>query len=427
MKPTTQAILKWLSSQPVQDQLNQFKQTNPAYTFSETSVDEAFGQYELNKDLLIKSIEKNILDEQLSFTKRQQIHNTLKNIVTQLSQISQPQFKFNATHPNAAAFAQAIITSINNLTDFVDSAKLQERLKGFSDYATETKELTKIRKAYNSLVSEIENASKLNKESQEIHDTLKSNADTLIKSSKELESEKTKTEKIKSDITLILETTNKSNQEIEDKKIKISAFHKNIEEYQKSISQLETDAKAVIAKDETISELINQAEKALQLKSAEGISAAFSSYLSTTSSKNTLRWWMIGACIFILAALALTVWIVSGKGIEHPDAISSIVGRVVAVAISITGATFCAKQYIKQKNIIEDYAYKSVLSKSIVAFTEEIKKRDSAKVADYLTQVLAEIHKDPLRTRDNSEDKNIGLDTQELVKKLVDILSKSEK
>jgi uncharacterized coiled-coil DUF342 family protein len=426
-KPTTQAILKWLNSQSVMDQLNQFKQTNPNYEFSETSIDEAFTLFDLNKSLLLQAIEKNILDEQISFTKRQQIHNTLKNLVTQLSQIAQPSFKFNATHPNAAAFAQAIITGINNLTDIVDSAKLQERLKGFADYSTETKELSKIKTKYNALVKEIENAFKLNNESKELHNNLKLTADNLSKAIKDLETEKTKTEKIKTDIDLVSQSINKSKQEIEDKKVKISSFHKNIEDYQKSISQLETDAKAIIAKEEEINNLISQAETALQLKSAEGISAAFSSQLIIASKNNTLRWWMVGAVTFIISALLLTIWIVSGKWIEHPDAISSIIGRVVAVAISITGATFCAKQYVKQKNIIEDYAYKSVLSKSIVAFTEEIKKRDGTKVADYLTQVLSEIHKDPLRARDNIEDKNIGLDAPELVNKLIDILSKNVK
>lgn len=421
-KPTTQAILKWLNSQTIIDQLNQFKQTNPSYIFGETSIDEAFTLFDLNKALLLQAIENNILDEQISFTKRQQIHNVLKNLVTQLTQISQSQFKFNATHPNAAAFAQAIITGINNLTDIVDGAKLHERLKGFSNYSLETKELSKIKTKYNSLVKDIENATKLNNESIELYNNLKLTADNLSKAIKDLETEKTKTEKLKTDIDIVSQTINKSNQEIEDKKVKISSFHKNIEEYQKSISQLETDAKNIIAKEEEINNLITQAETALQLKSAEGISAAFSSRLSIASNNNSLKWWMVGAVAFIFSALLLTIWIVSGKWIEHPDAISSIIGRVVAVAISITGATFCAKQYVKQKNIIEDYAYKSVLSKSIVAFTEEIKKRDGTKVADYLTQVLSEIHQDPLRQREKHEDKNNGVNTPDLIEKLTKII-----
>jgi hypothetical protein len=423
LKPTTQAIQKWLNSSSVQEQLEQFKQTNPSYIFNETSIEEVFRQYEQNKELLLKSIEKSIFDEDLTYSKRQQIHNTLKSLVTQLSQISGVQYKYNAANPNAASFAQAIISAIINLTDFVESAKLQERLKGFGDYVSETKELSRIKTAYNKLVKEIENANDLNSKVQNTYENFVKLTDSLSKSIKELELEKKQIENLNSHIKSISDTVIKNNQEVEDRKLKIIAFHNNIEEYQTSIKQLETKAKTIIEQDEIIKDLINQAEKALQLKSAEGISAAFSTHHSNTSEKNTLTWWMIGASVFILAALSLTVWIVSGKGIINPDSISSIVGRVVAVAISITGATFCAKQYVKQKNIIEDYAYKSVLSKSIIAFTEEIKKRDSTKVADYLTQVLSEIHKDPLRTRDNNEDKNIGLDAPELAKKLLEIIS----
>jgi hypothetical protein len=422
MKPTTQNILKWLNSSAIQEQIDQFKQTNPNYSFNETTIIEAIDLYNLCKDILLKAIENNILDEQISFTKRQQIHNSLKSLVTQLSHISQPQFKYNAAHPNAAAFAQAIFTGIMNLSDIIDNAKLQERLKGFGNYTAELKELSKIKKAYLTLVNDIEKANELYNKSQNVYNNLNTLSENLSKKIKELESEKVKTDKISGDTKIVFDNISKSEQDIENKKVKITAFHSNIEEHQKTISELQSKAQEIIDKEETINNLINQAEKALNLKSAEGISAAFSSYLTSSNDKKNLRNWMIGASVFILAALALTVWIVSGKWIEHPDAISSIIGRVVAVAISITGATFCAKQYVKQKNIIEDYAYKSVLSKSIVAFTEEIKKRDSTKVADYLTQVLGEIHQDPLRQREKHEEKENGVNTPDLVEKLTKII-----
>lgn len=422
MKPTTQNILKWLNSTAIQEQIDQFKQTNPSYSFNETTIIEAIDLYNLSKDILLKAIENSILDEQISFTKRQQIHNTLKSLVTQLSQISQPQFKYNAAHPNGAAFAQAIFTGIMNLSDIIDNAKLQERLKGFGNYAAELKELSKIKKAYLTLVNDIEKASELYTKSQNLYNKLNTLSENLSLKIKDLETEKVKTVKINSDTKTIFDNISKSEQDIENKKVKITAFHTNIEEHQKTIVELQSKAQEIIDKEETINNLINQAEKALNLKSAEGISAAFSSYLTSSNDKKNLRNWMFGASVFIFAALALTVWIVSGKGIEHPDAISSLIGRVVAVAISITGATFCAKQYVKQKNILEDYAYKSVLSKSIIAFTEEIKKRDSTKVADYLTQVLGEIHQDPLRQREKHEEKENGVNTPDLVEKLTNII-----
>lgn len=422
MKPTTQNILKWLNSSAIQEQIDQFKQTNPNYSFNETTIIEAIDLYNLSKDILLKAIENNILDEQISFTKRQQIHSTLKSIVTQLSQISQPQLKYNAAHPNAVAFAQAIFTGIMNLSDIIDNAKLQERLKGFGNYTAELKELSKIKKTFFKLVNDIEKASELYSKSQNVYNNLNTLSENITTKIKDLETEKAKTDKISGDTKIVFENISKSEQDIENKKVKITAFHTNIEEHKKIIAELQLKAQEIIDKEETINNLINQAEKALNLKSAEGISAAFSSYLTSSNDKQNLRNWMIGASLFIIAALAITVWIVSGKWIEHPDAISSIIGRVVAVAISIIGATFCAKQYVKQKNIIEDYAYKSVLSKSIIAFTEEIKKRDSSKVADYLTQVLGEIHQDPLRQREKHEDKENGVNTPDLVEKLTNII-----
>lgn len=431
MKQTTQTILKWLNSQSVNDQLTQFKQTNPTYTFNETTIDEAIEMYEQSKDLIIKSIEKEILDTQLPFTRRNQIHNQLKNITTQLSQLQ--QHKFNAANSNATPMAQAVITAIHTLNDVVDNCKLRERLTGFADYTNEIKELRRSRKTLDKLISEIENATKLYDQVKVIDKNIRTKSGEVIALSEQLESERTKSLKIKDEIVSTSELVKKSNQDVEDKKVKISAFFQNIEEYKTSITKLEEDAKRIIAKEVEIDRLIGQAERALNLKSAEGISAAFSSYYETakksgvvTIYKVSINLWIVGAILFIFAALGLTVWIVSGKWIDHPDAISSIIGRVIAVAISITGATFCARQYIKQKNILEDYAYKSVLAKSIIAFTDEIKKRDDKKVVDYLTTVLEEIHRDPLRTRDNKEENNVGLNASEIVEKLIDLIPKGK-
>lgn len=431
MNASTQAILKWLNSQTINDQLNQFKQTNPNYSFNETTIDEALESYEKSKGLILKAIEKDILDTQIAFTRRNQLHNQLKTISTQLSQLSRNGF--NAANNNIAPMAQAIITAIHTLSDVVENCKLSERLSGFAEYTNELKEIAKARKAYEKLITDIVAVTELHEEIKSKNDNINKITKGVVKLSEDLEGEKTKTQKLKEDIQTFADNVKSNSQDIENKKVKITAFFQNIEEYKKSIQELEDNAKKIIAKEEEIDSLIRQAERALNLKSAEGISAAFSSYYETakksgvlTISKVSINFWIVGAILFIFAALGLTVWIVSGKWIEHPDAISSIIGRVVAVAISITGATFCARQYVKQKNILEDYAYKSVLAKSIIAFTDEIKKRDDKKVVDYLTTVLEEIHRDPLRTRDTKEEKNVGLNASEIVEKLIDLIPKGK-
>ena len=74
------------------------------------------------------------------------------------------------------------------------------------------------------------------------------------------------------------------------------------------------------------------------------------------------------------------------------------------IPLTLTGAMFCARQYVKQKNLIEDYAYKTVLTKSIVAFSEEFKGK--AQYSQYIETVLREIHQDPLRQRGKDKEKD---------------------
>lgn len=411
MKPSTLNIISSINNTSIIESFNRFIQINPNYSYNEMTSAEMLELYEFNTDLLHKAAELDIID-QLTFSKKNNLLSSIRNIESYLTQL--PQYNFNSANRNAVPLAQALFNSVLVFADTIDNCKINERIKGFADYSNESKELAKTRKAYNSLLKETEGVLTLNKNSKEAFDSLNTKIEILNKASVELENERQKIQNIKISIESTNEIVKKNNQEIEDKKTKIIAFHNNIEEYNKSVQNLESEAKRIIAKENEINVLISQAEKALNLKSAEGISAAFSSHYSKIEDNRSLIYWIIGASIFILSAIGLTIWIVIGS---NADAISAIVGRVVAVAISITGATFCAKQYIKQKNILEDYAYKSVLAKSIIAFTEEIKKRDDKKVAEYLSKVLDEIHKDPLRARDNHEDKNIGLDASEVLEK----------
>ena len=101
-----------------------------------------------------------------------------------------------------------------------------------------------------------------------------------------------------------------------------------------------------------------------------------------------------------------------------------IVGRLLLLPIPIIGAIFCANQYTKQKNITEDYAYKTVIAKSIVGFSEQLKKNstDNSEYITYIAKALEEIHKDPLRAREHNSSK-VKLDKTQF-DKLVETLPK---
>jgi len=298
--------------------------------------------------------------------------------------------------------------------------------------------IEEVNKNKNEVEVGLANIKSYEKSSEEKLDLIDTRFQVLQKKQIEIETALNKATDISNNIELILNSISNKNQDISNIQVDAKANEKIIATFAKSVQQRESQLQQLEAftnkyksslanftneRSAYIDEaqnLIESAKQALNYKTAEGISAAFSMQYNEANNKRVLTAWVVGAIAFVIAALLLTAWIVSGKYIQDPNSISSIVGRVIAVGIAITGATFCAKQYVKQKNIIEDYAYKAVLSKSIIAFTEEIKKRDDAKVAEYLTKVLDEIHRDPLRSRSMPEDHAPGI--SDVVNKLVEKL-----
>ena len=206
---------------------------------------------------------------------------------------------------------------------------------------------------------------------------------------------------------------------------------------------LDNNTNAIIQHEETIKnyketysaklseaeKLIEEAKIALNYKNAQGLSAAFSSQLTEAKSNKKTISWIIGAALFIIATLAIGVWIVTGWGMDY-DAVSgnntrmiyNLIGRLSMIPFTITGAIFCANQYTKQKNIIEDYAYKTVLAKSIIAFSEELRDKSPERYTEYLSTILKEIHQDPLRKRIQDKEVVSLKDSKGLIEKLIELL-----
>lgn len=178
--------------------------------------------------------------------------------------------------------------------------------------------------------------------------------------------------------------------------------------------------------------LIEEAKKALNYKNAEGLSAAFSHQLEAASSKHATLWWLGGAFFFILATLFIGMWIVTGwwvnNDVNQNQMILNLIGRLSMIPFTITGAVFCANQYTKQKNIIEDYAYKTTIAKSIIAFSEELRTKDPEQYAEYISTILKEIHQDPLRKRGKGSDEfKIGKESTGLIEKVIELLQSAIK
>ncbi len=259
--------------------------------------------------------------------------------------------------------------------------------------------------------------------------------DKLVEQSETLEAINTGVEAIKESASLkVNEITNLLTESKANDKL-ITAFATKVQERETRLEVLEQKTEANIKKlDEYNSEreailkeaneLIESAKIALNYKTAEGISASFQRQYENSNDKFIFGSWILGAVLCLFGTVCLGIWILE----TNPNNIGLLIGRISLLPLPIIGAVFCANQYTKQKNIIEDYAYKMVLSKAIVGFSEQLKKNGTEgneEYVHYIKTALEEIHRDPLRKREvkkSGEDKDSSLkDLIEMVARIVKI------
>lgn len=218
-------------------------------------------------------------------------------------------------------------------------------------------------------------------------------------------------------------------QEVANTTKKILAFNNNIEENEKKLHEIFDTLRTKIGEEitkqtEKAAALIEEAENALELKSTQGISRAYSSRLDKLNNDNSKGLWIFGAVFFLLLSLVLglmltglTIGALSFPNTENP---AVIFGRIAMTGIGITAAVFCAKRYLYIKHLEEDYEYKVVLTKSILAFAGKLKEIDDTRVAEYLNRVLIDLHQDPSRKKIDEEiiDQKLMKSFEKIIKKV---------
>nr|WP_319272357.1 hypothetical protein [uncultured Draconibacterium sp.] len=425
MKPLTKKIHNLITNEKLTPIIEKILENSQEFSFNESSIEEMVSDLDfiIDKISFLTTYEG---FENISFTRRTNIHKNLHSLVNSLN--STEQFGFNLN--KNTNIAGSIFNLVNSLKDHVDIALILTDKKGYYNYENDSKELIKLKKRYSKLVGDIENSEELlnllETQKQKLNQLITDaeNGDKrIIQLGDESESILRNINSNHDNSNSRLKNIQSIEQEIEKRKLTVNSFSSNIKEYKETVEDLINRTNALLEKEKEIDKLITQAETALNLKSAEGISAAFAQQYQKADDKKLYKGWLIGAMGSILIAVLLTVWIVTGLWIEEADSISSIIGRIVAVGIAVTSATFCAKQYTNQKRIAEDYAYKATLSKSIIAFTDEIKKRDDKQVTLYLNKVLEEIHQDPLRSR-KDDDESLNDDNINRLQKILNLLAK---
>lgn len=270
------------------------------------------------------------------------------------------------------------------------------------------------------------------KKRQETLKTMQIDEQTELSNIKDAVKEATHNEQI---ISQNLEKTNLSKKIFEEFVSKITEREETLEkqnkETNKYILALNNFSAEYTKKLEEARSLIETAKEALHYKNAEGLSAAYDTQLTEAKNKWRLGGWLAGAIVFLLITLVIGIWIMLGWGIDPTTStenqmLLNLIGRLSMIPFTITGSIFCANQYTKQKNLIEDYAYKTTIAKSMIAFSEELRNKDPERYAEYISTILKEIHQDPLRKRvKNSEEYSLNKESTGLIERLISILQSS--
>lgn len=408
MKNTSNKILSILKDNSINESIKRFVHDSNFDAY-ETTPQELSNTYEFIQSILIDEIESGRFDS-FSTKLRVEIFNNFNKI---------ENYKSNPYE---------VISNVESLHYIIHSSGLLVNKIGKTDFNSEKRKINETKRKYEEFLtffdsskSKLDYIEKSKKELNQFFDEIN------IKSEEIFEIHKTSSSQIKEINSFYevnqnkLEEIKKIQESIEEKRLSISTFSKNIEEYKETTNDLIGKLNLLLSKEKEVDKLIEQANESLKLSSTVGISSAFYDQYVDSNKWWKRTWWIVGAILFLGVAVGLTIWIVSD--IKNSDKIGVVIGRIAAVAISITGAAFCASQYNRQKLITEDYAYKAVLAKSIVAFSDEIatsNEKGEEHIGNYLNKVLTEIHKDPLRDRKTSR---IGKGLSEKqIEQIVDII-----
>jgi hypothetical protein len=349
-----------------------------------------------------------------TYEERSQIKGELSNIY---SYLDNPQYLWQYVDSLKKIIRQYNVRGNSERWELLADVnrKLLEQTDEFQIKLTEVDKIKKIAETTNSSIKE--KSAELNEKFEELEEKI--NEVEEIKSTLEANSEKLKT--INNNLEVIKEEADENLENIKEiyndaksnEKI-IDSFAQKVQERDKRLGELqqiteENKEKIIVYESERIkileeaNKLIESAKTALNYKTAEGISASFQSQHEDARNWKFSVAWIIASAIFIGIAIGLGIWIAFGE----TDKLHLIIARIALIPLPIIGAIFCANQYVKQKNIIEDYAYKMVLAKSIVGFSEQLKKdpsEDKGEYIHYMKVALEEIHKDPLRKRSSSKE-----------------------
>lgn len=232
-------------------------------------------------------------------------------------------------------------------------------------------------------------ALELNNRVEEIQDK----ADKLNQLEKLYDSKLERVKRLKTEVEAQSSQINKFYSELNKRYAELEKQRQFTQKYEQHLNDFQSDHEASMKKAK---QLISEAEQALEVKTADGLSRAFN-----TKSEEASHWfsnwsWVVIGILFMggAAYIGYQLFNIKDLGIAH------VIARLSLIPVLLAGAWFSASRYIYQRNLAEDYDYKKVLMSSHVAFSKNLKDGDDdtgEHYRDYIKGFLREIYQHPIK------------------------------
>ena len=281
-----------------------------------------------------------------------------------------------------------------HLTQILEEVRGQEK-KINEIYSLVSDQAEKISNKEKAITTSLEQSKATQEQLKTLKDDLETVADEIRTLSTASSDAKDKTLASKAKVEEFAEEIDGHQKNIRKQEIQLMAFQRTLDEYSTKQQQYLSEAL----------KLIEQSKLALSYTTSVGLSSSFDAQCKEIKGWKSFKlWsWLVASAVGVIGVICIGVWLIYGNHHANDGNVTSmwmqIIGKISMIPLLVTSIVFCANQYGKQKNLLEDYSYKLALAKSMVAFSEELREKDSERYKEYLSTVLNEILKDPLRTR----------------------------
>lgn len=273
---------------------------------------------------------------------------------------------------------------------------------------------------------------KKSKAIEEQLDMLKENLETVAK---EINSLNSTSSSLKDETKTYRDDVKEFAEEISEHQKQIEKQNAQFEVFKETLDKNTTEQQLYL---ENALKLIEQSKLALNYTTSVGLGASFDAQCERLTGKwgYKLWGWLVASVVSILGIIAIGIWLITTQHSQGNGDYSliwiQIFGKLSMIPLLVTATIFCANQYTKQKGLLEEYSYKLRLAQSMVAFSEELREKDSEKYKEYLSSVLKEILKDPLRIKIDPNkssttkgDVLISKDSLPLLEKLISLVQQA--